>query len=145
MPPTIPAEQIPPYAQGGEPRRRPLPAASSQRQNNQSPHQRQGDRAAGDDPTALVLPQYVRFKDLRQAGIVTSWPQVLRMIGDEGFPPGVRLSANIRAWRLDEVQGWLAGRPTERKEVLALHPGRRRGRTKSTNKTSKTASDAAER
>jgi predicted DNA-binding transcriptional regulator AlpA len=77
-----------------------------------------------------VLPVYVRFKDLQQAGIVTSWPQVLRMIDDEGFPPGVRLSANIRAWRLDEVQAWLDRRPSERKSVLALRPGSRRGRSK---------------
>ena len=64
----------------------------------------------------LTLPIYVRFSDLA-AGIAGSWTQLLRMIEFEDFPPGVLLSANIRAWRLNEVESWLAGRPTARKAM----------------------------
>jgi predicted DNA-binding transcriptional regulator AlpA len=65
------------------------------------------------------LPVYVRFADLQEAGVATSWQQLLRMIDGEDFPAGVRLSANTRAWRLDDVENWLKTRPTERKVMPA--------------------------
>jgi hypothetical protein len=37
------------------------------------------------------------------------------MIDGGGFPPGMMLSPNIRAWRLDEIELWLSSRPTARK------------------------------
>mgnify|MGYP000943602430 CR=1 FL=1 len=57
------------------------------------------------------LPVYVRFPDLASANIVRNWPQLLRLIEAEGFPRGIRLSANARAWEIAEVQAWLASRP----------------------------------
>jgi hypothetical protein len=38
-----------------------------------------------------------------------------------GFPPGTRLSPNIRVWDIDDVRRWLANRPTERKTIVAPH------------------------
>jgi predicted DNA-binding transcriptional regulator AlpA len=81
-----------------------------------SPHQRQGDRGSDDD-TAARLPTFVRFHDLRAVGIVSNWPQLYNLIDDYDFPPGVLLSPNIRAWDIEEVQRWLASRPTDRKIV----------------------------
>jgi hypothetical protein len=40
-----------------------------------------------------------------------------RLIEDEGFPEGVLLGKNTRAWRLHEVTAWLKSRPTGPKIV----------------------------
>jgi hypothetical protein len=66
------------------------------------------------------LPVYLRYPDLVAANIVNSWMAVNRLIDAEGFPPGVMLAANTRAWRRDEVENWLATRPSGKKPV----PGR---------------------
>jgi len=100
-----------------------------------SAHARQGDRCAGDDEGdddrdgndgAQRLPVFVRYRDLLAAGIVGSWTQLERLIQEHGFPCGVMLSANIRAWRLDQVESWLDGRPTERKAVPSAWTEERR-------------------
>jgi hypothetical protein len=116
--------------------------AAAQRDNQSgeatNPHQRQGDRASGDDADEAErklaarrsrlaqsgFPIFVRYADLAAAGLVGSWTQLLRMIDDEGFPPGTLLSANVRAWRLDELEVWLESRPSARKAVPpdAVHP-----------------------
>jgi hypothetical protein len=79
-----------------------------------------------DDDSAArrVLPIYVRYADLVTANIVGSWTQLLRLIDCEGFPTGVMLSANVRAWPLDLVEAWLEARPTARKVIPpdAIHP-----------------------
>jgi hypothetical protein len=67
-----------------------------------SPHQRQGDRSSSDD-AAPRLPTYVRFADLRAAGIVSNWPQLYNLIDDYCFPEGVLLSPNTRAWRVADI------------------------------------------
>lgn len=59
----------------------------------------------------MLLSVLVRFPDLVAANIVRNWPQLLRLIESEGFPPGIRLSPNARAWAISEVQAWLASRP----------------------------------
>jgi predicted DNA-binding transcriptional regulator AlpA len=69
-----------------------------------------------------MLPRYVRFADLKTAGIVDSWAQLGRIIDDEGFPPGVKLSPNIRAWPMAEIKNWLANRKN--------YPQRLRGNAK---------------
>lgn len=66
------------------------------------------------------LRRYIRYRDLVAAGIVGSWMQLHRMIAVEGFPEGLLLSANIRAWPVAEVEAWLASRPTAKK---AMPPG----------------------
>jgi len=86
-----------------------------------APHHRQGDRGSGedaDDDDTKLLPQYCRFHDLIAANIATNWPQLIRVIDSEGFPEGVLLSRNIRAWLVDDVRAWLARRPTGRKKIV---------------------------
>jgi hypothetical protein len=145
--PRIPVDQRSPYATAtATAAKRGNPPAET------APHQRQGDRAADDDDDSeaerqakrfkaenLVgakrvarrnrliqsgFPILVRFDDLAAAGFVGSWTQLLRMIADEGFPAGTLLSANVRAWRLDELEAWLESRPSARKAVSpdAVHP-----------------------
>jgi predicted DNA-binding transcriptional regulator AlpA len=61
---------------------------------------------------APPLRQWVRFKDLASAGIVSNWPTLLRLIADEAFPPGRYIGPNSRAWTVDEIEAWLESRPT---------------------------------
>jgi hypothetical protein len=91
-------------------------------------HQRQGDRGNGDDHADAQLPVYVRFSDLVAHGLVGNWTQLLRLIDAQGFPCGQMLSPNCRAWRTDDVNAWLASRPTARK--IAPPARRPRGRKK---------------
>jgi hypothetical protein len=131
MPP-VPPDQCSPY-----PASRTSTAASSQDDRKAAtpptgPHQRHGDRSAGDDDSAarrswLVqsgFPIYVRYADLVAANVVQNWTTLLRLIDDEGFPPGVMIGPNTRAWRVDEVEQWLAARPSARKVIPpdAVHP-----------------------
>lgn len=101
--------------------------ARSQPQNTAtgatSPHQQHGDRNSGDDdggPRGHQLPVFVRFSDLVAAGIVANWTTLLRLIETEDFPPGILIGPNTRAWRVDEIEGWLDARPSAKK---VLPPG----------------------
>ena len=71
-------------------------------------------RSGGEAPK---LPTYIRYRDLEAAGIAKNWPTLGRLIAEDNFPPGVMLGRNIRAWKLVDVEAWLAGRPVERKSV----------------------------
>jgi hypothetical protein len=55
----------------------------------------------------------LRFADLKKRGLVNSWPQLKRLQTLHGFPVGIMLSANVRAWPEDQVDRWLADRPTK--------------------------------
>ena len=68
---------------------------------------------------ARRLPSYVRFRDLRNAGIVDNWEQLRNLVADYHFPPGMLLSPNTRVWDIKDVRAWLASRPSERKKVVA--------------------------
>jgi len=59
--------------------------------------------------------KFLRFRDLQDAGIITSWPMLTRRMERDGFPPGRKLGPNTRVWSEDEIQAWLDGRPTARK------------------------------
>ena len=74
------------------------------------------------------LPHLVRFRDLRAAGIIDNWPSLYSLIENYGFPEGTLISANIKAWDLDEIHRWLNSRPKVRKIVplAARRPPRRR-------------------
>ena len=60
--------------------------------------------------------RYVRFADLKGRGIVSNHVTLKRWIEKEGFPPGILLGPNSRAWLESEIEAWLASRPTERGE-----------------------------
>jgi hypothetical protein len=68
-------------------------------------------------PPDNPLPAYVRFADLRTAGICSTYPALKLLIERHGFPRGVWFGASTHAWELSEVLAWLAARPTERPEV----------------------------
>ena len=54
---------------------------------------------------------YLRFADLKARGIVGNWATLKRRIEQDGFPPGIKLGGNTRAWPEDEIEQWLANRP----------------------------------
>jgi predicted DNA-binding transcriptional regulator AlpA len=64
------------------------------------------DAAKNNVPPNILL----RFRDLRERRIVQNWPTLLRWIEREGFPAGIRLGPNARAWPENEVATWLEGR-----------------------------------
>ena len=69
------------------------------------------------DDTAPRLPVYVRFVDLKANGIVGNWSILQRLIDEHGFPPGIMIAKNTRAWPLDAVMLWLEARPVAKKIV----------------------------
>jgi hypothetical protein len=94
------------------------------------PHEHHGDRGCGNDTGLPRLPQFVRFRNLREASIVDSWQQLSQLIDRYGFPPGRLLSPNIRVWDIDDVRQWLANRPTERKTIVAPHGNKDAGESR---------------
>lgn len=72
------------------------------------------------------MTRLLRFRDLKERQIVQSWPQLRRMVQRYGFPPGLLLGPNTRAWREDEVEHWLVARPT------AAKPDPRKGKERRT-------------
>ena len=52
----------------------------------------------------------LRFSDLKARGIVGNWTTLNNWIKREGFPPGIKLGPNTRAWPESEIEEWLAGR-----------------------------------
>ena len=55
---------------------------------------------------------YLRFDDLRKRGIVNNRVTLTNWIRDQGFPPGMLVGPNSRIWPEDQVEAWLATRPT---------------------------------
>lgn len=60
-----------------------------------------------------MVTKFIRFKDLKEKGIVNSWPALRYKIEHNGFPPGCYLGTNSRAWKIDEVQAWIDALPTK--------------------------------
>ena len=60
---------------------------------------------------------FSRFADLKARGIVTNRPQLNRMISEYGFPAGVMLTPNARAWDNDEISAWLSKRGSEKRKT----------------------------
>jgi hypothetical protein len=70
-----------------------------------------------DNKQSASLPVFARFPDLKDAGITQNWTHLTRLINEQGFPPGILLSRNIRAWDIEAVRRWLAERPLARKII----------------------------
>mgnify|MGYP001228440056 CR=1 FL=1 len=135
-----PDEQITPWPSIARGVEQPRAAAGSQQHQQRprrakrpiAPHRRQGDRGCDDDADAEAdagrrLPVYVRYRDLVAAGIAQNWPGMIRLIEQAGLPEGIWLGRNTRAWALDEVEAWLAARPSARKvPVPPRKPQRKR-------------------
>jgi hypothetical protein len=47
-------------------------------------------------------------------GLVRNYPALERLIKNYTFPVGRWLGTNTRCWTVNEVEAWLANRPTER-------------------------------
>ena len=60
-----------------------------------------------------MFPRILRFRDLKDAGIVNNRATLYRWIKDRGFPPGVLLGPKSRGWAEADVLSWLASRPVE--------------------------------
>jgi len=65
------------------------------------------------DPNTTLPHQLYRFADLEKRKIVTSRAQLAKMIERDGFPTGFILTPQTRAWRVEDIERWLASRPTE--------------------------------
>jgi hypothetical protein len=86
------------------------PAGQHQSGEAAGPRRRYGDRSSSDDDDA-PLRRWIRYADLKRAGIVGNWTQLLRLIELQNFPPGTMLSPHVRAWTIREIEDWLATRP----------------------------------
>lgn len=58
------------------------------------------------------LRKWVRFRDLKAAGVVENWTQLRRLIETEDFPSGRYAGKNTRLWTADEVEDWMDSRPS---------------------------------
>ena len=56
------------------------------------------------------MDKYLRFQVLKAAGVVRNRMTLSRWIRSQGFPAGVLLGPNTRAWRADDIERWLAER-----------------------------------
>jgi predicted DNA-binding transcriptional regulator AlpA len=62
-----------------------------------------------------MIERYLRFRELKERGIVNSRVTLGNRIKHQGFPEGRKIGPNTRAWTETEVADWLASRPTDRK------------------------------
>ena len=58
--------------------------------------------------------KYLRYTDLVKRQIVSNRTTLARWIKNYGFPAGILLGPNTRAWASDQVDAWLEARATER-------------------------------
>jgi hypothetical protein len=65
---------------------------------------------------------FARFPDLKRRGIVNNRVQLARLIKIYGFPAGIKLGPNSRAWDEEEVDAWLSSRPTTPKPAARRKP-----------------------
>ncbi len=54
--------------------------------------------------------RFLRFHDLKERKIANNRTTLSRWIKNCGFPPGVLIGPNSRAWTEDEIEAWLAER-----------------------------------
>lgn len=54
--------------------------------------------------------KYLRFSDLVDRGIVNNRVTLSRWIKERGFPSGILLGPNTRAWPEGDVEKWIAER-----------------------------------
>jgi hypothetical protein len=61
----------------------------------------------------MQLQQFVRFFDLKEAGIVDNRAQLRNLQQKHGFPLGILAGESTRIFPVEEVNAWLTNRPTE--------------------------------
>ncbi len=57
--------------------------------------------------------KYLRYADLVERQIVNNRTTLQRWSRNYGFPAGILLGPNSRAWPADQVDAWLAARAAE--------------------------------
>ena len=72
---------------------------------------------------------WLRFKNLKAEQIVDNHVTLKRRIDTEGFPSGVMLGPNTRAWRRSWIEQWLVSRPTENTSLRGMAKRNRGGRS----------------
>jgi predicted DNA-binding transcriptional regulator AlpA len=84
------------------------------------------EAARAEERARLKNKTLIRFKDLKERGIVDSWAQLGHLIESHDFPTGFYLGSNTRVWNEIDVDDWLVNRPTDRrvakKEAAILKP-----------------------
>ena len=58
------------------------------------------------------MTKLLRFRDLKERGIINNWPTLRARIDRDGFPPGRMVGPNSRAWTETEIDEWIGSRPT---------------------------------
>ena len=58
----------------------------------------------------------IRYPGLKEREIITNRTTLARRIRHQGFPRPIRLGPNSVAWRLADVEAWLARREAETAE-----------------------------
>jgi hypothetical protein len=73
----------------------------------------------------------LRYKDLKRLNLINNRATLQNRIRHHGFPQGRLLGPNTRVWTMDEIQAYLASRPTApRPQDLKHLEGKRTGRRK---------------
>jgi len=54
-----------------------------------------------------MVPQVIRYSDLKARGVIKNRATLSRWIKRYGFPPGFLIGLNSRAWYQHEVEDWL--------------------------------------
>ena len=65
------------------------------------------------------MTKWLRFADLKANGIVRNRATLSRWIRNLGFPPGVMIGLNTRAWPEAQIEAWLAERARASAETEA--------------------------
>jgi len=55
--------------------------------------------------------KFLRYADLVKIGDINNRATLSRWIATEGFPAGIMLGPNSRAWPKESVTAWLLNRP----------------------------------
>ena len=66
---------------------------------------------------------YLRFKNLKEMGLVTSWPRLKDLIDNHNFPAGRRQGDRERIWTSDEIADYTASLPAADEKAPALRGG----------------------
>ena len=70
------------------------------------------------------LPTFIKFADLKAAGVVANHCALRILIERHGFPKGRWFGSATHVWTVAEVEEWLAERPAERPVPDASTPKR---------------------
>ena len=118
--------------------------------DTESPHVPACFNKPGKEPVVVLPSRLLRFRDLKEIGLVKNWPTLKRRIENQGFPPGRLLGPATRVWSEAEVELWFVSRPEHREdpppEKVKPAPLRQEGSRrvfKEDRHQSSTASDSA--